>query len=448
MDAGEQNKFTLTDKQKELRDLCASPVENVLCWGGSRSGKTFEFVYNIITRALKAPKSRHVIFRKTGVSVKQAIGMDTYPEVMRLAYPSVHEAMDHKLGWNDKHGYFLLPNGSEVWLSGLDDKERVDKVLGKEYATMYFNEASEIPLPSFDVALTRLAQTVKDVNGKWLKLKSYVDLNPTTKSHWTYRMFVEGIHPDGELELDLSKYAYMRINPKDNLQNLHQSYLDRLRAMPERQRKRFWDGQYTGDVENALWRRSYFKRTQKIPELQRIIVAIDPAISNEVGSDETGIIVAGVAADGKGYILEDASGKYRPEEWASRAVALYDEFNADRIVAEINQGGDMVGSIIRTIRPNIPYIAVRATRGKVVRAEPIASLYERGKIVHYGDLSTLEDQLCIFTIDFDRKAQGYSPDRLDALVWALTELFPSIVTKAKKAVIVQPAPRKNYWNPR
>lgn len=437
--------FELTLKQKELRDLCASDAENILSYGGSRSGKTFEFVYNIITRALKAYGSRHVIFRKTGVSVKQAIGMDTYPEVMRLAYPQVYKAMGHKLGWNDKHGYFSLPNGSEVWLSGLDDKERVDKVLGKEYATMYFNEASEIPLPSFDVALTRLAQTVKDVNGNWLKLKCYVDLNPTTKSHWTYRIFVDGIHPDGELELDLSKYAYMRINPKDNIVNLHQSYLDRLERMPERQRRRFWDGQYTGDVENALWRRSYFKRTQSVPDLKRIIVAVDPAISNDVGSDETGIIVAGICEDNQGYVLEDASGKYRPEEWASRAVALYDQYSADRIIAEINQGGQMVEHTIRTVRPNVPYRAVRATRGKAVRAEPIAALYERGKIIHYGNLAELEDQLCVFTIDFDRKAQGYSPDRLDALVWAFTDLFPSMVSK-KKPVVVQPAPRKNYWN--
>lgn len=439
------NEFRLTDKQSELRDLCASSVENILCYGGSRSGKTFEFTYNIITRALKAPESRHVIFRKTGVSVKQAIGMDTYPEVMKLAYPQVLEMQGSKLGWNDKHGFFMLPNGSEVWLSGLDDKERVDKVLGKEYVSMYFNEASEIPLPSFDVALTRLAQTIKDVNGNWLRPKCYVDLNPTTQAHWTYRLFVDGIHPDGEVPVDLSKYAHMVINPVDNIENLHQSYLDRLRDMPERQRRRFWDGQYTGDVENALWRRSYFKRTQTLPDLVKVIVAIDPAISNNVGSDETGIIVAGLDKDGKGYVLEDGSGKYRPEEWASRAVALFDKWEADRIVAEVNQGGDMVESILRTVRTNIPYSAVRATRGKVIRAEPIASLYEREKIVHYGDLSELEDQLCVFTIDFNRKEQGYSPDRLDALVWALTYLFPQMVSKPE-VKYDPPLPRKNYWN--
>jgi len=437
--------FRLTEKQCELRNLCSSAAENILCWGGSRSGKTFEFVYNIITRALKAPNSRHVIFRKTGVSVKQAIGLDTYPEVMRLAYPQVYEAQGAKLGWNDKHGYFKLPNGSEVWLSGLDDKERVDKVLGKEYATMYFNEASEIPLASFDVALTRLAQTIKDVNGNWLNLKCYVDLNPTTKSHWSYRIFVDHVHPDGEMLLDGAKYVCMRVNPIDNKENLHQSYLDRLANMPERQRKRFWLGDFTGDVENALWRRSYIIKTQKEPtDLVRIVVAIDPATTNEVGSDETGIIVAGIDKDGMGYVLEDGSGKYRPEEWAARAISLYDAWDADRIIAEVNQGGDMVEAVIRAQRANIPYSKVHATRGKVIRAEPIAALYERHKIKHYGDLSALEDELCTFTIDFDRKSQGYSPDRLDALVWAFTELFPSIVNRIKP-VIIKPVQVRSSW---
>lgn len=426
--------FTLTDKQKLLRDLLSTTAENCLCYGGSRSGKTFLFVYAIITRALKAPNSRHVIFRKTGVSVKQAIGMDTYPEVMKLAYPEVYQVQGAKLGWNDKHGYFKLPNGSEIWLSGLDDKERVDKVLGKEYVTMYFNEASEIPLPSFDVALTRLAQTVKDLNGNFLIPKCYVDLNPTTKSHWTYRIFVDGVHPDGELMLDKAKYAHMVVNPMDNLDNLPQVYIDRLEAMPERQRKRFLLGEYTGDVENALWRRSYFKRTQAEIDFVRIIVSIDPATTNNVGSDETGLIVAGIDRDGKGHVLEDDSGKYRPEEWARRAISLYDKYQCDRIVAEVNQGGDMVETILRTIRPDISYSSVTATRGKAIRAEPVAALYEQGKIYHHGDLSTLEDQLCVFTIDFDRKFQGYSPDRLDALVWAFIFLFPQLVNNRQPVV--------------
>lgn len=396
-----------------------------MVYGGSRSGKTFLLCYAIITRALKASGSRHAIFRKHGVSVKQSIGLDTIPKVMSLAYPEVD------VKWKDKDGYFQFGNGSEIWLAGLDDKERVDKVLGKEFATLYFNEASEIALASYDVAQTRLAQRIKQVDGRWLSQKNYIDLNPTTKSHWTYRMWVDGYHPDGELELDMNDYGHIIVNPFDNLENLDPAYLKKLEALPERQKNRFFHGKFIGDVEGALWRRSWIKRTRTLPDMDRVVVAIDPAISTDVGSDETGIVVVGLGVDGIGYLLEDASGKYRPEEWASRAVSLYDQWEADRIVAEINQGGQMVESILRTIRANIPYTAVTATRGKVIRAEPIASLYELDKVKHFGEWSILEDQLCSFTIGFDRKAQGYSPDRLDALVWGLTFLFPSMVVRTQ-----------------
>jgi len=167
-----------------------------------------------------------------------------------------------------------------------------------------------------------------------------------------------------------------------------------------------------------------------LPDLARIVVAIDPAVSNEVGSDETGIICAAIDASGRGYVLEDDSGKYRPEEWARRAVSLYDEWGADRIVGEVNQGGDMVEHTLRTVRPDIPFTAVRASRGKVTRAEPVAALYERGKVLHHGEFDELESQCCAFTSDFDRKLQGYSPDRVDALVWAFTDLFPRMTRRA------------------
>lgn len=415
--------FDLTDKQREVRKLCASNKKNILVYGGSRSGKTFFLCYAIVVRALKAPGSRHAIFRRHGVAVKQSIGKDTFKKVMDLAFPEV------PYKWHEQDGYFEFINESEIWLAGLDDKDRVDKVLGKEYATLYFNEASEIPLASYNVAQTRLAQRVKDVNGNWLSLKNYVDLNPTTSSHWTYRLWVDGINPDGETPIDQEAYGYIVVNPLDNMANLDPDYIKSLRELPERQRQRFFYGEFTGDLEHALWRRSYIKRTQTVPDMRRIVIAIDPAVSNDVGSDETGIIVAGIDMDNKCYILEDDSGKFRPDEWARRAISLYDLYEADRIVAEVNQGGDMVRHTIDTQRPNLPFTAVHASKGKVTRAEPIAALYEQGKVFHIKEFPGLENQMCSFTSDFDRKLQGYSPDRVDALVWALTELFPRIVKK-------------------
>lgn len=177
--------------------------------------------------------------------------------------------------------------------------------------------------------------------------------------------------------------------------------------------------------------------------MMRVVVAVDPATTNKPGSDETGLIVAGIGRDGRGYVLEDGSGKYRPEEWARRAISLFDTYDADAIVAEVNQGGDMVESMIKAAAKGraVPVRKVTATRAKQVRAEPVAALYEQGKVRHTADFAELVDQLCAFTIGFDRSAQGYSPDRMDALVWAFTDLFPKMVTKPP---VVYQAPPQTY----
>ena len=424
----DQASFKLTEKQCEVRSVFATGAKYFLVYGGSRSGKTFFIIYAIITRMLKAPGSRHVVFRQDGVDAKQSIGNETVPAVVDLAYPGL------QLKWREKDGYFEAPNGSQLWLAGLKDKERLDKVLGKEYATVYLNEASQITLEAYTTVLTRLAQSIKQVDGRRLALKCYIDLNPTVSAHWTYQMFILGIHPDGGFEIPdyEENYRYITVNPVDNSDNLPTDYIESLRNMPERQRKRYFEGAFTADDDNALWRRGFIKHDDP-PEMKRIVIAVDPAAKSEIGSDETGLIVAGLGIDDRGYILDDGSGKYRPEDWARRAISLHDTYDADCIVAEVNQGGEMVEAMIkaaargRTIR----YRAVTATRAKQVRAEPIAALYEQGKVRHAKPLTQLEDQMCAFTIGFDRKAQGYSPDRVDALVWALTELFPSIASPVK-----------------
>lgn len=184
------------------------------------------------------------------------------------------------------------------------------------------------------------------------------------------------------------------------------------------------------DVPGALWNRTRLEElrwplSKSVPDLVRIVVAIDPATTSGEDADETGIIVAGKDGGGRGYVLADRSGHYTPTEWAQLAIALYRQHKADRIVAEVNNGGDMVEATLRMIDPNVPYTAVHASRGKVVRAEPVAALYEQqpGRVFHVGTFPTMEDQMCAFTTDFDRKTAGFSPDRVDALVWALTDLL-------------------------
>jgi phage terminase large subunit-like protein len=183
------------------------------------------------------------------------------------------------------------------------------------------------------------------------------------------------------------------------------------------------------DLPGALWSRGMIEGTRKrtSPDLVRVVVAIDPAVSSGENADETGIIAAGKDDSGHGWVLADASGRYQPAEWARIAIATYRAHAADRIVAEVNNGGEMVEATLRMIDPNIPFAAVRASRGKATRAEPVAALYEQGRIHHLGAFPQLEDQMCGFARNsresLDPRSSGPSPDRVDALVWAMTDLF-------------------------
>lgn len=173
------------------------------------------------------------------------------------------------------------------------------------------------------------------------------------------------------------------------------------------------------EVPGALWRYNMFQRA-KVPapqELSRIVVAIDPAVSSAQSADETGIVVAALAKDQRHYVLSDVSGHYSPDTWARRAVAEYEDWKADRVVGEVNNGGEMVGHTLRTVARAVSYKAVHASRGKAARAEPVAALYEQGKVLHCGRFNELEEQLISWV-----PGMGKSPSRLDALVWALTEL--------------------------
>jgi phage terminase large subunit-like protein len=181
------------------------------------------------------------------------------------------------------------------------------------------------------------------------------------------------------------------------------------------------------DLEGALWKRALIDalrvKLDNVPPIERVVVAIDPNASSQDDANECGIVCAGLGVDGHGYVLDDASAVMAPVEWAREAISLYHCRHADRIVAESNNGGAMVETTLRMVDSLVPYRSVWASRGKVTRAEPVSALYEQGRVHHVGPFPRLEDQMCAFTIDFNRNEMGYSPDRVDALVWALTELM-------------------------
>lgn len=419
----------LTPRQVEANKLLGSAATHVMLFGGSRSGKTFLILRALITRAL-AHKSRHAVLRYRFNHLKASVIFDTLPKVMDLCFPGVSEHC--KLDKSD--WFYLLPNGSEVWFGGLDDKERTEKILGAEFATIFLNECSQIPWQSRNMAMTRLAQNTP------LRLKAYYDCNPPSETHWTCRLFVHRQNPHSREALpDPDRYASMRINPADNLANLDANYITELESLSERMRRRFLHGEFQSAVEDGLWSLDLLDRQRildgKLPDMQRVIIAVDPSGCSgpeDKRSDEVGIVVCGLGVDGRGYVLEDLSGRFGPggeSGWGRIVASAFDRHEADCVVAETNYGGSMVAEVIRAARPRTPFREVKATRGKVVRAEPISLLFDQGKVMLSGHFPELEDQLCSFS------TAGFggvkSPDRADAMIWALTEIFPA-VAKGKR----------------
>lgn len=430
------SEFKLTAKQLEAQEILASDATHLMLFGGSRSGKTFLLVRNVVMRALKAPKSRHAVLRFRFNAVKSSVVLDTFPKVMDKAFPGVKYTIS-KTDW-----YAEFESGSQIWFAGLDDKERTEKILGMEFVTIYLNEASQIPQGSRDIAVTRLAQQVDQVidgrEPKPLKPRMLYDCNPPSKAHWTYKLFIQKVDPETKQPLQRpDDYAHFRINPDDNRENVSAGYLETLNSLSARLKKRFLLGEFADATPNALFVDEWIDRWRvmdgQLPDMVRIVIPVDPSGSGDVDNadnDEIGIIPVGLGTDGIAYVFEDLSVKAGPATWGKVATDAYDRHRADIVVGEINYGGAMVQHVIQTARPRTPYKSVTATRGKAVRAEPISSLYEAGKVRHVGFLPELEEELTAFS------TVGYlgprSPNRADALIWGLTELFPGIVNERKK----------------
>ncbi len=288
--------------------------------------------------------------------------------------------------------------------------------------------------PQFDCAWA-------DELGKWKKAKAAWDMlqmglrlgdHPQTVVTTTPRA-----NPVLEALLEAENCVATSAPTSANRANLADGFLESV----ERQYggtslgKQELEGEFVFDRPGALWTRRMIDaaRVRTAPEMKRIVVAVDPPSITGATADECGIIVMGLGLDGAAYVLADRTSQGEtPARWAARAVAAYDEFQADRIVAEINQGGDLVEGTIRQVAPEASYRAVRATRGKATRAEPVSALYEQGKIRHFGVFSDLEDQMCAFGADVSSKG---SPDRVDALVWAATDLMLSPTQSPRVRVI-------------
>lgn len=427
--------FALTEKQKQAQVICAGDAQHVLLYGGSRSAKTFLHVRNVVVRALKAPKSRHLIARFRFNQVKTSIVFDTFPKVMSLCFPGVKAELS-KSDW-----FATLPGKSEIWFAGLDDKERTEKILGNEYVTIFLNEVSQLTWQTREMIITRLAQKVEQqIEGRvpgLMRLRAYYDCNPTSKAHWTFRLFKQKVDPETKEPLSQpANYAAFQMNPRDNIENLSPEYLSTLAGLSHRMRRRFELGEFADATPNALFDEADIDKWRVLdgsaPQMVRVVVAVDPSGSGDEDNednDEIGIAVVGLGIDGIGYVLEDCSIKAGPATWGKVSTDAFDRHKADTIVGEINFGGDMVRATIQTARPRTPFKKVTASRGKALRAEPFSSLYEQGKVRHVGLFPKLEDELCALS------TTGYtgtgSPNRADAVIWALAEIFPGMTAGPK-----------------
>ena len=207
----------------------------------------------------------------------------------------------------------------------------------------------------------------------------------------------------------------------ENKDNLPKKYFEQVIApyVGTRLGQQEIEGKILDDNPNALWTRKMIEdsRVNKHPNLIRVVIGVDPEASDTETSAETGIIAAGLADNGHGYILGDDTVKGKPDRWGNAVITSYYKYRGDRIIGEVNNGGDMIEYVIKTIDENVSYKSVRATKGKYIRAEPVSALYEQGKIHHVGNFIELEDQLC------EWEPGEKSPDRMDAEVWAITELM-------------------------
>lgn len=374
-------------------------------FGGRGSGKSHFWAEYIVEECLTSPGSRVVCVREVQKSLKESAKRLIEDKIQALGLGNMFEVQADCI---------KTPGGGIILFQGMADHtaESIKSLEGFRIA--WVEEAQTLSERSLEMLRPTIRAPGSHILFSW---------NPRNANDPVDRYLRGPTPPENSI--------VVKANWSDNPffpPELEQERQHDLKASRDRY-AHIWEGDFEPAAVGAIWGRLTLHQTrrERAPAMSRIVVAVDPAVSSEPGSDEHGIVVCGLGEDDHGYVLDDVSIKGTPNQWAARAAAAFDKWDADAIVIEINQGGEMCKQTLRSVRPDLPVIEVRATRGKHVRAEPIAALYSLGRVHHVGTFDKLEDQLCLFT------SGGYegagSPDHADALVWGLTELFPSLTVR-------------------
>lgn len=370
-------------------------------YGGRSGGKSWGAIGGLVKRSL-TKKTRILCCREFQRSIKESVKRTIENTIDRMGLSNYYTFKQDSIINNY--------NGSEFIFYGLHaNVQQIKSLEGVDIA--YVEEAETVSEESWRILIPTIRAEKSEI---------WIVFNPDKEDDATYQQFV--LNPPSDCEL-------VKINFEDNpyCPQVMKNEAEEMRRRNPEMFEWIWHGECRKQNENALWKKKTmidpFRLQRCVVDLERIVVGVDPAVTNNETSDETGIVCAGRARNRETgemeyYVLDDWSMKGSPNEWAKRAIELYGEYDADRIVVEVNNGGDLVESLMRRIDSNISLSSVRATRGKILRAEPIAAMYERGLVHHVGVFPLLEDEMCNFC-GTDGES---SPDRLDALVWALTEL--------------------------
>lgn len=367
--------------------------------GGRASGKSHFFAEMVVERLIENPNTKIICIREVQKSLEfsskqllqdkiQNLGVGHYFEIQKSRIVSLH-------------------GDGVIIFQGMQDHtaESVKSLEGFDIA--WVEEAQSLSTRSLELLDPTLRKEGSEIWCSW---------NPNREDDPVEQLFKDNLNAE-----------LVHVNYMDNpfVTAATKEMADRIRSQNLLKYNHIWLGDYMKEIEGALWNADqlYSCRVEKdeVPDLSRIVVAIDPAVTGKASSDETGIVVAGRSAHKQEYyILEDCSLRGSPDQWIRRAVQKYHEYQADRIIAEVNNGGDLVENLIRNTDRNVSYRSVRATRGKMLRAEPIAALYENDQVFHAGTFTELEEQMIFYN-----GRGNISPDRLDALVWAVTDLTQS-----------------------
>lgn len=392
----------IVGRASDVFDDFMQPSRYKALFGGRGSAKSHFFGEALIANAAENSGFRAACIREVQKTLKESAKRLLEDKIAEMGYSDRFRVLNDQI---------VTPGGGVIIFQGMQDHtaESIKSLEGFQIA--WVEESQTLSSRSLELLRPTIRAPGSELWFSW---------NPRNKAD-AVDAFFRGPMPPEDAIIRQINYTDNKLFPAE----LEADRLHDYRANPDRY-AHTWLGAYEPEALGAIFSRQNIEenRVGEAPPLERILVGIDPAVTDTETSDHHGISVCALGADGHGYVLEDASLKGGPVQWAQRALAMYDKYEADAIVVEINQGGDMVRHTIESQGRGARIIEVRATRGKHVRAEPISALYSTNRIHHVGSFPEMEEQLVRFT------AQGYegkdSPDRAEAMIWPMTELFPGI----------------------